>query len=218
MPFFLIILFLGIVSCHSSRQQRFAQEKKQTDTKPNQNEDVLYQPLTNRNDTNALNEYLYTFVGKFLEDDVEQNSEDEIKRMIERERKNQKNRNFKPLTAGMAQTEMSDVLSVMCLKNKRYRNITLYGKDGVGCATSVMESDSLVFPDRPNDLNLGFLTPEILSGKRIYHYMHRGTVYEERIYPVFKTGYGAYAIKKENGGLLIGYLSYLYVRSSPFKR
>ena len=183
----------------------------------NQSEKVLYQPLTNRNDTNALNEYVYTFVGKFLENDVRQYSEHEINRMIEIEREEESNSSHKPHTAGMQETEMADILSVMCRKSKRYQNITLYGKDGVGCATSGMCSHSFVFPDRPNDLNLGFLTPKILSGKRVYHYMHNRTMYEERIYPIFKMD-GYYAIKKNKGGLLIGYLSYIYVRrSSPLK-
>ncbi|CAO5679801.1 MAG: hypothetical protein NEHIOOID_01114 [Holosporales bacterium] len=187
-----MLLCLGITCCSDTKKSHFVKDGA-----------PIMHPLTDN-----LHVDVYTFIGKFLEENTESLSKNEINRQIEVERENKGNADFKPLIAQMYEGEMAGLLRVLLLKNAQNENITLYGRDGIGKATSGMRSDSLSFANRPSDLNLGFLTPEILSKSYIYHYEHNNIFYEERIFPIFKKKH-RYTLEKSAECIHIGYVSYI---------
>lgn len=197
MKFVTTLICLALVACNVRRANH-------TENKLPNVDQSIRQPLTD-------NMYVdvYTFIGRFLEENIGNKfSKQEIKDKIETERKNRKDPEIKPHIADMLEGETAGLLRVLLLKDVRYENITLYGSDGVGLATSGMRSVEFVFPNRPACLNYGFLTHAILSEPQLYHYKHNNNIYTERIYPIFKNDY-AYFLEKKKGGILIGYVSYI---------
>jgi len=176
--------------------------------------------------TDGLHVYVYTFIGRFLQEQpcIKPKA---MQEWCEREAQSIHDASLKPHIADMYEGEIAGLLRVLLLKDPRYVNITLYKKDGVGIKTSGFKQDNLYFEARAEALNLGFLTPEILSGPKIYRYQHNQKIYEERILPI-------YSIYKESGDYfvtpddksmqilnddrLIGYLSYIACVSNFCKK
>ncbi|MBA4118421.1 MAG: hypothetical protein C0514_05980 [Candidatus Puniceispirillum sp.] len=151
---------------------------------------------------------VYTFVGRFIEEASGHLSQKDVSKRLDEERRARGTLDIKPLTADMGEGEMAGLLRLLRDKDARYEDITLYGKDGVGVASTGLKTQGLILKDRPDALALGFVTQDLLSGSRLYRYDAGGHVYEERVSPVFKNEKW-YALEKREKGELIGYMSYI---------
>ncbi len=151
---------------------------------------------------------VYTFIGRFLEDETETMSPEALQNEYDAEKKLFGDRSHKPHIACANEGEMSGILGVFLLKNEVYESVTLYQKDGLVLATSGMRDSLRTFKERPLELRLGYLTPKILSGPRAYIYTVKGQRYTEIIQPIYNTGH--YYETDSKGGNLVGYLSYIY--------
>ena len=170
---------------------------------PAQDGAVLSQPLTDQTYVEV-----YTFVGRYLEEASGHLSQKEVLKRLDEEKRARGTLDIKPLTADIWEGEMAGLLRLIRDKDARYEDITLYGKDGVGVASTGLKTDGLVLKDRPEALALGFVTPDILSGPRLYRYQAGGHEYEERVFPLFKNEKW-YALERKEKGELVGYMSYI---------
>lgn len=170
---------------------------------PAQDEAGLSQPLSDHTYVEV-----YTFVGRYLEEASGHLSQKEVLKRLDEEKRARGTLDIKPHTADMGEGEMAGLLRLLRDKDARCEDITLYGKDGVGVASTGLKTEGLVLEDRPEALALGFVTQDLLSGPRLYRYDAGGHVYEERVLPVFKNEKW-YALERKDKGELVGYMSYI---------
>lgn len=177
---------------------------------------ILFNPLED-----GIHVNVYTFIGRFLEEQETFLDPKAVQEWYEEEKRSFRDPSHKPHIAEIYEGEIAGLLRVLLLKDPRYQNITLYGRDGVGLATSGMRQDNLTFDTRLNGLALGFLTNKILSTSQVYRYVKDKLVYEEYILPIYKKSslyYTDLLPKQDNKGVLIGYLSYIVCAAqSPLK-
>lgn len=186
-------LFLG--SCERSQQIDQNSQKS------------LNHPLDDRE-----NVEVYTFIVDFLKKQAQEYPQEEVEKWYDHAKKSMHDQSLKPHIACMVEGEIAGLLRLLLLKDPRYENITLYGKDGVGLATSGMKHRDLHFEERPHELNLGFMTASIVSGPKTYTYSHDKTAYREYILSIYQTPDGFYTVrshKETKGDVLIGYVSYI---------
>ena len=154
---------------------------------------------------------VYTFIGRFLEDNTETMSPEALQNEYDKEKRLFSDPSLKPHIACAYEGEMAGLLRVLLLKNELYEGVAIYRKDGLILATSGMRDSSRTFKERPQELRLGYLTHEILSGPRIYIYIEKGQTYTEIIKPIYNIGH-CYDTDSKDGNL-VGYLSYIYRQS-----
>jgi hypothetical protein len=162
---------------------------------------------------NQENAYLYGFVGSFL-DEIEldekeywKNQKKDVHRptateLFQKEKQdNEDDPTRKPRIADMQEGEMARILEVMLLQNKAYVMVTLYDPDGVGITSCTNKPYlAISFKGRPEAMTLGFLTPEILTGPKMYRYKNGKTAMADpKIYTY-----------KENGKTYKEYILVLY--------
>ena len=159
---------------------------------------------------------VYSFIGLILKQSNAGShmlTEQEMKAFCELEVQTIKD-NDKPHIADMCEGEDAGLLRLILLKNSCYQEVTLYGKNGVGIATSGIKDDDVVLNGRPLGLDIGVLTSDIISGPKFYTYQHNHAVYNEYILPIYENegrGYPDYYtdISQNQSGTLVGYASYI---------